>query len=100
MDRRQQGQGGLMVMTPGFHPGDPGSIPLVGDFFKLSYIHILNLVPNCLTAGYYNFQHSVQLLNVDVPIVLVCSVYGLNRLNVIVIKAILLLFLIQYHLLF
>ena len=25
-DRRQQGQGGLMVMTPSFHPGDPGSI--------------------------------------------------------------------------
>ena len=30
-DRRQQGQGGLMVMTPDFHPGDLGSIPLEGD---------------------------------------------------------------------
>ena len=35
----QQGQSGLMVMTLGFHPGDPGSIPLVGDFF-LIFIHM------------------------------------------------------------
>ena len=30
-ERRQQGQGGLMFMTPDFHPGDQGSILLVGD---------------------------------------------------------------------
>ena len=29
----KQGQGGLMVRTPGFHPEDPGSIPHAGDFF-------------------------------------------------------------------
>ena len=41
-----QGQGGLMVRTPGFHPEDPGSIPHAGDFFKiLILIHIFNLVP-------------------------------------------------------
>ena len=48
-----------MVMTPDFHPGDLGSIPLVGDKSFLIFIHIFNLVPNSLTAGYYNFQHSV-----------------------------------------
>ena len=48
-----------MVMTPGFHPGDPGSIPLVGDFYLiLIFIHIFNLVPNSLSAAYYNFQHT------------------------------------------
>ena len=36
-ERRQQGQGGLMFMTPSFHPGDPGSIPLVGDKSFLLY---------------------------------------------------------------
>ena len=51
-----------MVMTPGFHPGDPGSIPLVGDFYLiLIFIHIFNLVPNSLSAAYYNFQHTVDL---------------------------------------
>ena len=50
-----------MVMTPDFHPGIPGSIPLVGDkSFILFFIHIFNLVPNSQTAGYYNFQHSVH----------------------------------------
>ena len=34
-----QGQGGLMGMTPAFHPRVPGSIPWVGeDFFKLFFI--------------------------------------------------------------
>jgi hypothetical protein len=49
-----------MVMTPDFHPGDPGSIPFVGDKSFLISIHIFNLVPNSLPAGYYNFQHSVR----------------------------------------
>ena len=49
-----------MVMTPDFHPSDPGSIPLVGEIiYFYFFIHIFNLVPNSLTAGYYNFQHSV-----------------------------------------
>jgi hypothetical protein len=48
-----------MVMTSDFHPGNPGSIPLVGDKSFLISIHIFNLVPNSLTTGYYNFQHSV-----------------------------------------
>jgi hypothetical protein len=43
-------------MTPDFHPGDPCSIPVVGDKSFLIFIHIFNLVPNSLTAGYYNFQ--------------------------------------------
>ena len=53
-----------MIITPGFHPGDPGSIPLVGYFFYLILIlrHIFNLVPNSLSAAYYNFQHSAQRL--------------------------------------
>jgi hypothetical protein len=29
-----QGQGGLMVMTPDFHPGDPGLILLVEFWYK------------------------------------------------------------------
>jgi hypothetical protein len=60
--KKTQGQSGLMVMTPDFHPGDPGLIPFVGDKSFLIFIHIFNLVPNSLTAGYYNFQHSVRLL--------------------------------------
>ena len=63
MDRRQQGQGGLMVMTPGFHPGDPGSIPHVGHNVFLIFIHIFNLV-NSLTTAYYDFQHTVHALTI------------------------------------
>ena len=32
-----QGQSGLMVMRPGCHPGNPGSIPLAGSIF-FSYL--------------------------------------------------------------
>ena len=47
-------------MIPGFHPGDPGSNPLVGDFFFiLILIHIFNQMPNSLSAAYYKFQHNV-----------------------------------------
>ena len=53
---------GSVVMTPDFHPGDPGSIPLVGDESFLILIHIFNLVRNRLSAAYYNFQHTVWYL--------------------------------------
>ena len=57
----KKGQGGLMVMTLGFHPGDPGSIPLIGNFyFTLILIHIFNVVHNSLSTTYYYFQHSVH----------------------------------------
>jgi hypothetical protein len=34
---KTQGQGGLMVRTPDFHPGDPGAIPHVGDIFFFNF---------------------------------------------------------------
>ena len=37
MVHEYQGQSGLMVMRPGCHPGNPGSIPLEGNIF-FSYL--------------------------------------------------------------
>ena len=52
-----------MVMTTGFHPVDRGSIPLVEDnyflIFSCNFYTYFNLVPNSLSAAYYNFQHTV-----------------------------------------
>ena len=47
-----------MVMTPDFHPGDQGLIPLVGDKIFFNF-YTYFLVPNSVTAE-YDFQHIVQ----------------------------------------
>ena len=38
----QQWQSGLLVMIPGFHPRDPGSIPLVGGFYLNFFLIAIN----------------------------------------------------------
>ena len=37
----QEWQSGRVVMIPGFHPRDPGSIPLVGDSFIYFFIFLI-----------------------------------------------------------
>ena len=52
-----------MVRTPGFHPGNPGSIPLVGEFlffFLYTYFQSSAQPPDILT---FNTVWNVCIFN-------------------------------------